>query len=390
MQAIEVSGGQQADVSFPVSSLGGIIGHVYGSEEGGVPLPLQGVRLQVDGGEYALTDAGGQFGFGGLTAGEHQVTIIPQTVPASANFSPESLKAKATVSNGAYSTLDFHAQVMGSIAGTVVYASDMVAEMKGGVPNAYVVAQPGEHAAIDDDGDGSFVIDNLPAGDYTISVDPETIDESLGASPSTVSVHLESGEHYKGVQFVVGHLEKKVVFSLLGSASPPPTLPVLHVSEARLPAKGSTEVTVSAPETAQDVTVTVFDKHVAMKYEKARSLWTGELAVPANATAGKYSVTAKAGPNDIKPVSFTVDPSVPLVMVDYAPKNAREGQEVTIRARFLVDVHPGGTINWQDGDQTVLGKPVTGRVYSFRKKLTLLPLHGVLLTPQGGVPIEVL
>ncbi len=389
VQAIAVNGGQQADVTFPVSTLGGILGHVYGSEAGGVPLPLQGVRLQVDGGEYALTDAGGQFGFGGLAPGEHIITIIPQTVPATANFSPESLKAKATVSNGAYTTLDFHAQVLGSIGGTIVYAPDMLAEMKGGVPNAYVVAEPGDHAAIDED-DGSFVIDNLPPGDYTLSVDPETIDESLGATPATTAVHLESGQHYKGVQFSVGHLEKKVVFTLLGGATPPPALPVLRLSEGRLPPRGSTEVTVSADETAEHVAVTAFDKQVGLKYDKTRSLWIGEIAVPANTSSGKYPVTATVGKNSPKAVSLAVDASLPLVLVDYAPKNAREGDYVTIRARFLVEVSPGDRINWQDGDQTVLGKPVSGRVYSFRKKLTLLPLHGQLLTRQGPAPIEVL
>jgi len=389
VQAIEIKGGQQAQVSFLVSTLGGVIGHVFGSESGGVPLPLQGVRLQADSGGYALTDAGGQFGFGGLTPGEHTITIIPQTIPATANFAPEDLKGKVTVSNGSYATLDFHAQVLGSIAGQILFAPDMSAEQKGGVPNAYVVAEPGEHAAIDDD-DGSFVIDNLPAGDYTISVDPETIDEALGASPPSVSVHIGPGEHYKGILFTVGHLEKKVVFTLLGSATPPPTVPVLHLSEGRLPPHGSSVVTISAPADAQGVSVTAFDKRTELSYDKGRSLWVGVVAVPANAKAGTYTVSATAGKNTPKSANLVVDPTMPLVLVDYTPKNAREGTEVTVRARFLVEVQPGERITWQDGDVTVLGKPLSGRVYSFKKRLTLLPLHGLLLTPQGAVPIELL
>ncbi|HEX8805374.1 MAG TPA: hypothetical protein VF741_00440, partial [Candidatus Aquilonibacter sp.] len=66
------------------------------------------------------------------------------------------------------------------------------------------------------------------------------------------------------------------------------------------------------------------------------------------------------------------------------------GESVLVRARFLVDVRPGDKITWQDGEQTVLGKPVSGRVFTFQKTLTLLPLHGALLTAPGPVPIEVL
>jgi hypothetical protein len=390
VQAFEVKGGQQAQVIFQVSTLGGVIGHVYGSQSGGVPIPLAGVRLQADTGGYALTDAGGEFGFGGLTPGVHTITIIPQTIPATANFAEEDLKGKVTVSNGSYATLDFHAQVLGSIAGQILYATDMSAEERGGVPNAYVVAEPGEHAAIDDD-DGSFVIDNLPAGDYTISVDPETIDEALGASPDSVTVHLGPGEHYKGIVFRVGHLEKKVVFTLLNnSATPPPLVPVLRLSEGRLPPHGSTDVTISAPADTQDVSVTAFDKRTPLNYDKTRSLWVGSVYVPTTAKAGTYTVTGTAGKNTPKSASIVVDPTLPLVLVDYTPKNAGEGTEVTVRARFLVEVHPGERITWQDGDVTVLGKPLAGRVYSFKKRLTLLPLHGLLLTPQGPVPIELL
>jgi hypothetical protein len=85
-----------------------------------------------------------------------------------------------------------------------------------------------------------------------------------------------------------------------------------------------------------------------------------------------------------------VDPKVPLVTMQIVSPHPAIGQTVIVRARFLVDVHSGDKISWDDGTETVLGKPVSGRVFTFEKRLTLLPLHGELLTSRGPVPIELL
>ncbi len=391
VQTIVVQGGQAATVSFSIGTFGGILGHVYGSDSSGNPLPLSNVQLRVDGGAYAQTDTSGAYGFGGLQPGQHEVTVIPQSVPATADFAPADLIQKVSVRDGGYTTLDFHAQLLGSIAGTIVYGKDMEKQAGLGVLNAYVVAEPGEHAAIDQD-DGSFIIDNLAAGDYTLSADPETIGAGLGASPESITVHLAAGEHYSGIQFLVGRFEKKVVFSILsGNATPAPTLPEVRLSETRLPLRGTTYVAINAPENAADVVATAFGKRVTLVYDKGSEKWTGEIEVPEKTAAGQYPVEGIVHGTPVTTnATLTVDPKMPLAIVQYQPKNAPIGATVTIRARFLVDVHAGETITWSDGTTTVLDKPVTGRVFTFRKLLTLLPLHGALLTPHGSIPIVLL
>ncbi len=389
VQTVVVQGGQNAAVSFTIGTFGGVLGHVYGADSDGNPIPLANVELRVDGGAYSQTDSTGAYGFGGLSPGTHEVTIIPQSVPATAAFTPAALERKVTVGDGSYATLDFHAELLGSIAGKILYGKDMGRDAGYGVQNAYVVAEPGEHAAIDDD-DGSFIIDNLPAGDYTISVDPETIPQKLGAAPDNVSVHLEPGEHYKGMLFSVGRFEKKVVFSLLSGSPSAPVLPTMRLSEGRLPPRGTTAVSIDAPADATDVAVTVFGSRTALTYDKEIEAWIGEIEVPLHERAGRYPVTASLhGAPAPKSAELTVDPKLPLVIVQIYPR-AVVGATVTVRARFLVDAQPGDKITWQDGTQTVLGKPVSGRVFTFRKDLTLLPLHGLLLTRRGTLPIELL
>ncbi|MGB6985335.1 MAG: hypothetical protein WBD74_05075 [Candidatus Aquilonibacter sp.] len=388
IQNITVQGGQAATVAFTVGTFGGVAGHVYGVDASGNPYPLENVELRVDNGTYAQTDRSGEYAFGGLAPGAHEVTVIPQSIPASADFAPADLTQKVTVAKGGYTSLDFHAQLLGSIAGTILFAKDMDKDAGRPVENVYVVAEPGEHAAINTD-DGSFIIDNLPAGDYTVSVDPETIGTGLGAAPESVTVHLAAGEHYSGILYTVGRFEKKVVFSLLsGSATPAPAVPVVHLSEARLPPRGTTNVAINAPEDAKDVTAEAFGKRVALAYDKGSAKWVGEVEVPEGTHAGAYPVAGSGHGLTVTGATLTVDPKLPLVIVQFAPRIV--GATTTVRARFLVDVHAGDKITWSDGTTTVLDKPITGRVFTFRKDLTLLPLHGLLLTPKGAIPIELL
>ncbi len=389
VQNITVEGGQNATMSFIVGTFGGINGHVYGVDSNGNPIPLDNVELRVDGNAYAQTDREGAYAFGGLAAGTHEVTIIPQTIPASADFDPAALTQKVTVAKGDYSKLDFHAELLGSIAGEILYAKDMDNAAGAAVKNAYVVAEPGEHAAIDED-DGSFIIDDLPAGDYTVSVDPETLLSNLGAAPESVTIHLAPGEHYSGLLFTVGRFEKKVVFSLVGgSATPAPTLAIVHLSETRLPPHGTTNVAINAPKDAHDVVASAFGKPIDLAYDNALDKWLGELEVPAGTGAGQYPVTGSVqGKALTTSATLTVDPKMPLVIVEFSPRVV--GATALVRARFLVDAHAGERIAWSDGTSTILDKPVTGRVFTFRKELTLLPLHGLLLTPHGAIPIELL
>jgi hypothetical protein len=384
---IVVEGGQTATVNFQVGTFGGVLGHVTGLDATGNKVPLTNVQLRIDGGAYSQTDSTGEYGFGGLQPGSHTVEVIEQTVPAFASFDPAQLKKKIDVGNGAYSTLDFNAQPLGSISGKIVFSADVASEnLIGGVPNAYVVAEPGEHAAIDDD-DGSYIIDNLPPGDYTVSVDPETVAEGLGASPESVSIHLEPGQHYDGALFRVGRFEKKVVFSLLSGVSQA-AVPTVHLGEKKLPPLGTSEVTVSAPSGAGSVSVTVFGERIELKYDKGRKVWVGELAVPRDEKAGDYPV-APALANGTAPsaATLTVDPSLPLAILTTTPANPQIGENITVRARFLVDAKSGDRIEWEDGTITTLGKPIAGRVFTFPLRLSLRPLHGTLLTRGGRLPI---
>jgi hypothetical protein len=387
---LTLQGGQTTQVTFQVGNFGGILGKVYGVDASGREIPLANVKLRLNGEKYAQTDGTGTFGFGGLATGSYSVEIIENTIPASAAFDPKDLVQKVQVHTGGYTKMTFNAQPLGSISGTIMYGPEMLPDYKGGVANVYVVAEPGEHAAIDED-DGTFIIDNLPPGDYTVSVDPETLPEAMGAKPESMSAHLASGQQVHDMAFTVGRFEKKVVFSFLGGGSGG-AVTTARLLEQRLPPNGTTSVVVSAPQSAKAVTVTSFNNtHIALTYDKSRKAWVGEIAVPADAPAGQYPIDAAvASGTSPAGVTLTVDPKIPLAIMQMTPPHPEKGDTVLVKARFLVDAREGDKIQWEDGQTTVLGKPVSGRVFTFNLRISLRPLHGALLTKRGTLPIEIM
>lgn len=385
--SVTVAGGQAAQVFFRVGTYGAIAGHVFGRDSGGAPEPLENVDVKLDDTTYSRTDDLGAYSFGRLSAGTHVVTVVETSLPASATFSKAAEKQTVVVRNGEVSTLDFTANPLGSIAGFVTFAPGL-ADHKGGVFNAYVVAEPGDYAAITDE-DGSYMLDNLPAGTYTIDIDPETVPENTGTANGTQTVTLDGNENKQGVNFSVGRKLKQVVFSLKATETLPASM---TLSEPVLPPNGATEAIVDAGDDAKSVTAHAFGKSVPLSYDAKRKVWIATIVVPPVVPAGKATIVAdvKSGKGKASTsvyADLTVNPSIPLVTFKITPPHPVIGQYVTVRARFLADVRPGDTIRWPNGQITKLSRPVTGRVYVFSVKISEPLMRGLLLTRQAELPI---
>ncbi|MGZ3498901.1 MAG: MSCRAMM family protein [Vulcanimicrobiaceae bacterium] len=383
--SVTVLGGQLAQVYFRLGTFGVIQGHVFGRDASGALVPLQDVALQLDGGAVVRTDILGGYGFGRLTAGKHAVTIVTSSLPASVIFPAGKATQQISVQNGNVTPLDFIASPLGSIAGKVTYDASLTPDYTGGVNNAYVVAEPGDYAAITND-DGSFLIDNLPAGTYTLDLDPETVPDETGNISGPVSITLGGEEHKEGLSFTVGRKKKAVIFTLKATET---TIASLALSEPVLPPGGATTAIVDAGGPAKSVVVTAFQKTYRLEYDKSRKKWIGTIFVPSQASGGKASIAAGVnGESSVETsADLTVDPSMPLATFHMTPSRPAIGQYVTVRARFLADVHEGDEIRWLDGQVTKFSRPVSGRVYVFTVKISVQSMRGLLLSKQGQVPI---
>lgn len=388
---LTVQGGQSAQVNFLVGDFGGIAGHVYGISRDGERVPLANVLVRVDSGAYSQTDSSGAYGFGRLSPGEHTVSVLENSVPAFATFSKSELTQKVNVNRGQLSHATFTAEPLGSISGYVLYAKDVPKPYVpgDGALNAYVVAEPGNEAAIAND-DGSFVLDDLTPGTYTLSIDPETVADGLGQVSPDLTITLAARERYKGAIFKISRKKKKVLFTFFGNAgAAAPTLaPSLQLSEPRLPPGGAAEVSVAAPADAA-VSATAFGRSERLHYDAARKRWIGEIVVPKGTRAGRFEVRAHAATGRAPlPGELTVDPRLPIAILTASPGSAKIGEYVTVRARFLADVRPGDRILWADGQKSVLGKPLVGRLYAFTLKLSARPMVGILVTAHGRFTVR--
>ncbi len=388
---LTVQGGQSAQVNFLVGDFGGISGHVYGISRDGERVPLPNVLVRVDSGAYSQTDSSGAYGFGRLSPGEHVVSVLENSVPAYATFSKKELTQKVNVVRGQLAHATFTAEPLGSISGYVLYAKGVPRPYVAGdgVLNAYVVAEPGNEAAIAND-DGSFVLDDLPPGTYTLSIDPETVAEGLGQVSPDLTISLKAREHYKGAIFKVARKQKKVLFTFFGNAgaAAPAVAPTLQISEPRLPPGGAAEVSVAAPADA-GIVVIAFGQSRPLGYDPARKRWLGEILVPTSARAGRVEVRARAAKGRAPlAAAITVDPRLPIAILSASPVQAKIGEYVTVRARFLADVRPGDRILWADGQKSVLGKPLVGRLFAFTLRLSARPMVGTLVTAHGRFTVR--
>lgn len=384
---VTVAGGQAAQILFRVGTYGAIAGHVYGRDSSGAPEPLENVDVKLDDAVYSRTDPFGAYSFGRLNAGTHTITVVETSLPATVSFSKAAAKQTVVVRNGDVSTLDFTANPLGSIAGFVTFAPGL-ADHKGGVYNAYVVAEPGDYAAITNE-DGSYMLDNLPAGTYSIDLDPETVPDNTGNTNGAQTVTVGDDENKQGVNFIVGRKLKQVVFSLKATET---VAANMTLSEPAVPPSGATEAIVDADGPARAVTAQAFGKSIPFAYDSRRKVWTAMITVPALAPGGKSTIVANikdAKGNAATSVyaDLTVDPNMPLVTFKITPSRPVIGQYVTVRARFLADVHPGDVIRWPNGQVTKLPRPVAGRVYVFSVKISERVMRGLLLTHLGELPI---
>lgn len=383
--SVNIMGGQQVTLNFGVGSFGVIQGHVMGSGPDGEQIPLDNVTIALDGERTTQTDVYGGFGFGRLTPGMHNVEIVAGSLPASVGFPASETKKSVSVETGQVTGVDFTASPLGSISGKVTFDKLLAPQFAGGVYNAYVVAEPGDYAVITDV-DGSYYMDNLPQGTYTIDVDPETVPPNTGTS-APLTVVLGGGAHEDNVDLTVGRKQKAIVFTFQSGQSA--TVAALDLSERDLPPYGATQVSVTGADGAKTVAIRAFGHSQALHYDERSKTWIGMVDVPPKTPKGDATLVAEIDGKLKKDVTATlsVDPDTPLVKFTMIPRYPRVGQTVSVRARFLTEVAAGDRIRWLDGQITQLSRPVTGRVYQFTVKISEQPMRGFLLTRQGELPI---
>jgi hypothetical protein len=273
---------------------------------------------------------------------------------------------------------------LGSIGGNVLAPSDGGFGQLMGLKNVYVVAEPGEHAVITDD-DGSFLLDNMPPGAYTLTVDPDTIPDGLSVlSGPEGTLSVAGGAALSGVVFKLGAGAKNVVYTFsdghrqtIQLSTDPATVPpggLLRII-ARTAAKDVKEMAVESD---------VFGSF-PLHLDPRGGLWIGQVIVPTLAK-GDYALSVTARRKDVTDASalIPVDPRLPLYTFRVSPRNPEPGHTMRVTLKTLAPIDEGDTIIFEDGYKIVLPKP-SGHVFGFDVRLWRkgLPYSGSLVTKRG-------
>ncbi|MDQ6925441.1 MAG: carboxypeptidase-like regulatory domain-containing protein, partial [Candidatus Eremiobacteraeota bacterium] len=379
---LKVLGGQTASVQFNVGNFAGIAGSVISTDSNGVKHGLPDVGISVDGIQTVTTTPDGHYQIGRLSPGAHTIQIVDATVPSTVAFTGDR-KRTVTVTPGTTTPIDFVAAPLGSIAGTVVVPSDGGFGAMIGLKNVYVVAQPGEHAVITDD-DGSFLLANLPAATYTLTVDPDTIPDGLSVlSGPDGPLSLGGGGTVSGIVFKLGAGAKEVVYTYSDGRR----VPLRITTEPAIAPPGAL-LRVTARTTAKDVKDLAVESDVFGGFPlhlDARGMWVGTVVVPA-LVKGDYALTVTAHRKDVTDAAtlVPVDPGLPLFTALLSPRNPEPGHTVRVTLKALAPVAEGDAVLFEDGYKILLPKP-TGRLFAFDIRLWRkgLPYAASVVTKRG-------
>ena len=353
-ETVRAVGGGVSTVDFGVGRFAGVGGRIYAAGPNG-PHGLPGLTVSVDNTYRSVTDADGRWSIGRLSPGTHRVVVSTENAPTSVAFSgpPEST---VQVVNGVVTSVDFVAQTLGSISGQVVSADPNDASKLTGVRDVYVVANPGDHAAITD-GDGSYIIDNLLPGTYTVAVDKETLPEGAGPNEPYTAV-LGASQHLENVVLRLSAEEKNVVFTFKGGKK---SQLVATFDPPHAPPGALVRATVTADAGVTGPIVLEADllKRMTLTHD-ASGAWTAAFVLPPTAH-GEMPVQFLAHGASVSSV-VTVDPTIPLVGVRSIPSRPQPNRPLHLSLRIYAPVEPGDIVRFDDAPSTRLPKP-HGRTY---------------------------
>jgi hypothetical protein len=169
------------------------------------------VRVWRDGEAMTLTDARGYYRFDNVDSGAHTIRAELAGVPAGFVFAGSSERTLAVMPNHE-NRLDFRVIKTGQIAGKVTYMDyslDSEHPIESGFPDAHLLAT-GDRDTYSE-GNGSFLLGDLPPGQYEIHLDPATVPKGYVSQPPSYVVRVTPGAISKEPRFRLAIPPKPVI-----------------------------------------------------------------------------------------------------------------------------------------------------------------------------------
>ncbi|HEU4872029.1 MAG TPA: hypothetical protein VFT44_02945, partial [Pyrinomonadaceae bacterium] len=182
-----------------LNSYGAVYGRVYqdvnlnGRFDPGTDQPQANVRIRVDGSRYVVSDATGSFRIDSVARGEHTVYLDLLSVRADLTLL-DNVQQIVTMDSRRDSIVDFRVVRTGRISGLVWLDTNENGKLDGAevpLPDARVVTGSGRDTLTD--GNGYFIIGDLPPGEHILLLDEKTIPERTRSVAGSLTIKVTAG-----------------------------------------------------------------------------------------------------------------------------------------------------------------------------------------------------
>jgi cell division septation protein DedD len=302
-----------------INTIGSLNGRVYqdinlnGLYDPGIDKPQSNVQLQVDGKYFVETDHEGIYKIDNLLFGDHEALLNLLTVRADLTILDNSQK-NFKLDPKRDLLVDFRLIRTGRITGMVwqdANGDGIFDKDEKPVEDVRVLASNGRDTQTYND--GSYLIGDLPPGEYTVLVDEKTLPLNHRSTNSSHKVLVQSGNETGGVNFPVSIPVKVKKFQNDSSSKKPAETAVPESIKPSIPAeKVEPPIRVSEPKTITTAKPSVVvEKPSPEKSVKDKKVKTDELSrmvepLHVNTTVvGNYTIQVSSSQNEADSRSLT-------------------------------------------------------------------------------------
>jgi hypothetical protein len=182
-----------------LNSYGAVYGRVYqdvnlnGRFDPETDLPQANVRVRVDGSRYVVSDAAGNFRVDSVARGEHTVYLDLLSVRADLTLLDD-VQQIVTMDSRRDSIVNFRVVRTGRISGLVWLDTNENGKLDGAeLPLSDVRVVTGSGRDTLTDGNGYFIIGDLPPGEHILLLDEKTIPERTRSAAGSLTVKVSAG-----------------------------------------------------------------------------------------------------------------------------------------------------------------------------------------------------
>jgi hypothetical protein len=154
---------------------------------------LEGVRVELDNGEVAITDEQGRYRFTGVSGGEHRVSLNLKQFPGAVRMTTRNeIELDMIRENTAvvdFGVVDF-ARLMGAVFNDLRFEDKKQLDAPG-IGNVHLVLEDGRYKrTIIVEPNGGYEVHDIPPGDYKLSIDPDSLPADYVVAKEWYRVHV--------------------------------------------------------------------------------------------------------------------------------------------------------------------------------------------------------